>query len=76
VHSIIDYPSPKTEHRHRHSPEIIRKVVEVLGEDDENAKRDIRREAWLHLLMDWGVLQKKDWASQRGPLGTDLALDR
>lgn len=71
VHSLIDLPSPKKEHRYRHSPETVRLIVELLG-TDENLKKEIRREGWLHLFMDWGWVDETDYktlpvnSSERG----------
>lgn len=60
VNSLMDLPSPKKEHRHRHVPETVRLIAELLG-TDENLKREIRREGWLHLFMDWGLVDEADY---------------
>lgn len=49
VHQILDYQSPKLEHRYRHNPKTVQLIAELLGED-------ARREAWLHIFMDWGLI--------------------
>lgn len=54
VHRIFDMPSPKREHRHRHHPETARLIGELLG-------FEAKREAWLHLFIDWGIIEEKDW---------------
>lgn len=62
VHTILDYPSPKGEHRHRHTPSTVRKIEELLVED-ETSRSAIRREGWLHLLMDWGIVKMADFSA-------------
>ena len=50
VHKILDLPSPKLEHRYRHNPHTVELIGELLGDD-------AKREAWLHILMDWGLIK-------------------
>jgi hypothetical protein len=59
----MDFPSPGREHRHRHNPDSVRLIIELLAIDEET-ERAVRREGWLHLFMDWGILQNEDWMSQ------------
>lgn len=49
VHHILDLQSPTLEHRFRHNPKTVELIEELLGED-------ARREAWLHIFMDWGLV--------------------
>lgn len=49
VHKILDFPSPTLEHRFRHNPKTVELIAELLGED-------ARREAWLHIFIDWGLV--------------------
>jgi hypothetical protein len=49
VHKILDFQSPTLEHRYRHNPKTVKLIAELLGED-------ARREAWLHIFMDWGLV--------------------
>jgi hypothetical protein len=52
VHKILDYPSPTREHRYRHNPRTVQQITELLGED-------AKREGWLHIFMDWGLVDFK-----------------
>ena len=49
VHRILDYQSPTLEHRFRHNPNTVELIASLLGED-------AKREAWLHIFMDWGII--------------------
>ena len=49
VHKILDFQSPTLEHRFRHNPKTVELIAELLDED-------ARREAWLHIFMDWGLI--------------------
>lgn len=49
VHQILDAQNPTLEHRYRHNPKTVELIGELLGED-------AKREAWLHILMDWGLV--------------------
>jgi hypothetical protein len=57
VHRILDLPTRTLEHRFRHTPRTVAAIAELFGED-------ARREAWLHLFMDWGIVEEKDWRRQ------------
>ena len=49
VHQILDQMTPTLEHRFRHTPKTVEMIGELLGED-------AKREAWLHILMDWKIV--------------------
>ena len=50
VHDILDRSLPIEEHRRTHTPETIRLIGELLGSD-------AKREGWLHLLADYGLVK-------------------
>lgn len=56
VHQLLDYQGVNLEHRYRHTPEKVEAIVELLGEE-------VRREAWLHMLMDWKLITERDWTN-------------
>lgn len=49
VHDILDYQSPTLEHRFRHTPKTV-ELIATMGKEAE-------REAWLHIFMDWGIIE-------------------
>lgn len=54
VHKTLDFQSPTLEHRFRHNPKTVESIAELFGED-------ARREAWLHIFMDWGIITSQDY---------------
>ena len=50
VHDILDRGLPIQEHRRTHTPETVALIGRLLGDD-------ARREAWLHLLADYGIMR-------------------
>lgn len=56
VHKLLDLPTPVREHRYRHTPEMCRQIAKVLASGDQEQETKLYREAWLHVLMDWGVI--------------------
>ena len=51
VHKILDNPSPTLEHRYRHNVKVVNLIGEVYG-------HEAKREAWLHVFMDWGLIER------------------
>ena len=51
VHDILDKSLPIEEHRRTHTPETVKLIGQLLGED-------AKREAWLHLFADYGLLKE------------------
>lgn len=49
VHRILDRPTHTLEHRFRHNVNVVNSIGEVYGPE-------ARREAWLHVLMDWRIV--------------------
>lgn len=54
VHRLLDYQGANLEHRYRHTPKKVEAIANLLGEE-------ARREAWLHILMDWKLITEIDW---------------
>lgn len=54
VHQILDFPKPVREHRYRHNPSTVLLIKELLGDE-------AKKEAWLHLFLDWGIVDKYDF---------------
>lgn len=50
VHEILDRGLPIAEHRRTHRPETCALIGELLGPE-------ARREAWLHLFLDYGLVR-------------------
>jgi len=53
VHRLLDKPTYTLEHRFRHNVDVINLIGEVYG-------GEAKREAWLHVFMDWGLVGKGD----------------
>ena len=50
VHQILDRYLPVEEHRRTHTPEYIKRIGELLGEE-------AKTEAWLHFFLDYKIVQ-------------------
>jgi hypothetical protein len=54
VHELLDSTLPYPhEHRRTHTPQFINWIGEGFGEK-------AKTEAWLHFLMDYGLIRMKD----------------
>lgn len=58
VHRLLDYQGVNLEHRYRHNPHTVRAIKELLGVDAE-------REAWLHILTDWGIIRFMNYSNRK-----------
>jgi hypothetical protein len=51
VHQLLDARGKTLEHRYRHGPKTVKAIEELLGSG-------ARLEAWLHILVDWGMIRR------------------
>lgn len=49
VHQLLDAQTHTLEHRYRHIPKTVELIGETLG-------KEAKREAWLHIFMDWRLV--------------------